>query len=84
MDRRTTTDIGGKHLTVTYINSYQANGGLIVPTAGSAHDEYALERIREIFPEREVVGVPTPVLAYGGGGIHCITQQVPMPARGSR
>jgi agmatine deiminase len=79
MDRRTTTDIGGKHLTVTYINSYQANGGLVVPTAGSAYDEVGLERIREIFPEREVVGVPTPVLAYGGGGIHCITQQVPAP-----
>ena len=26
---------------------------------------------------REVVGVPTPVVGYGGGGIHCITQQVP-------
>jgi len=80
MDRRTTTDIGGKHLTVTYVNSYQANGGLIVPTAGSAYDEHALERLREVFPDREVVGVPTPVLAYGGGGIHCITQQVPAPA----
>jgi agmatine deiminase len=43
-----------------------------------------LERIREVFPEREVVGVPTPVLAYGGGGIHCITQQVPAPAGGAR
>ncbi len=84
MDRRTTIDIGGKHLTVTYVNSYQANGGLIVPTAGSDYDEHALERIREVFPEREVVGVPTPVLAYGGGGIHCITQQVPAPAGGSR
>jgi agmatine deiminase len=78
MDRRTMTDIGGKHLTVTYVNSYQANGGLVVPTAGTAYDEHALERLREIFPQREVVGVPTPVLAYGGGGIHCITQQVPV------
>jgi agmatine deiminase len=77
MDRRTSIDIGGKHLTVTYVNSYQANGGLVVPTAGGGYDEHALERLREIFPEREVVGVPTPVLAYGGGGIHCITQQVP-------
>jgi agmatine deiminase len=84
MDHRTTTDIGGKHLTVTYVNSYQANGGLIVPTAGSAYDDRALDRLREVFPEREVVGVPTPVLAYGGGGIHCITQQVPEPAGGSR
>jgi agmatine deiminase len=77
MDRRTTVDIGGKHLTMTYVNSYQANGGLVVPTAGSSFDEHALERLREIFPDREIVGVPTPVLSYGGGGIHCITQQVP-------
>ena len=27
----------------------------------------------------EVVGVPVPVIAYGGG-IHCITQQVPVAA----
>ena len=83
MDRRTSVDIGGKRLTATYVNSYQANGGLVVPTSGTAFDEYALERLSEIFPEREIVGVPTPVLAYGGGGIHCITQQVPQsgPAR---
>jgi agmatine deiminase len=80
MDRRTMIDIGGKHLTMTYVNSYQANGGLVVPTAGGRYDEYALERLREIFPDREVVGVPTPVLSYGGGGIHCITQQVPTAA----
>ena len=77
MDRRTAVDIGGRHLTVTYVNSYQANGGLVVPTAGVAFDECALERLAEIFPDREVVGVPTQVLAYGGGGVHCITQQVP-------
>ncbi len=77
VDRRTSVDIGGKHLTATYVNSYQANGGLVVPTSGTAFDEYALERLTEIFPDREIVGVPTPVLAYGGGGIHCITQQVP-------
>ena len=29
------------------------------------------------YPGREVVPVPGLVLAYGGGGPHCITQQVP-------
>jgi agmatine deiminase len=61
----------------TYINFYQANGAVVVPTAGNADDLPALDHFREIFPGRDVVGVPTPVVAYGGGGIHCITQQVP-------
>ena len=30
------------------------------------------------YPGREVVPVPGLVLAYGGGGPHCITQQVPL------
>jgi len=64
-------------LVETYINSYMANGAMIVPTAGTGDDEAALERLREIVPHGEVVGVPAPVIAYGGGGIHCITQQVP-------
>jgi agmatine deiminase len=28
-------------------------------------------------PEREVVGVQASTIASGGGGVHCITQQVP-------
>jgi agmatine deiminase len=33
--------------------------------------------LQAIVPDREVVGVPSTVVAYGGGGIHCITQQMP-------
>lgn len=39
--------------------------------------ELALEQIRQIFPDREVVGVYTREIVYGGN-IHCITQQ-PVP-----
>ena len=69
--------IGGTPIVETYINSYFANGALIVPTGGTADDEAALEQLQEIVPGHEVVGVPCPVIGYGGGGIHCITQQVP-------
>jgi agmatine deiminase len=58
-----------------------ANGAMIVPTSGTGDDEAALEQLRQIVPEREVVGVPAPVIAYGGGGVHCITQQVPKTAK---
>ena len=69
--------VGDTPIVETYINSYFANGALVVPTGGTADDAAALERLREIVPDREVVGVPCPVIGYGGGGIHCITQQVP-------
>jgi len=30
-----------------------------------------------MFPDRKVVGVRTEEVAFGGGNIHCITQQRP-------
>ena len=59
------------------MNFYLCNGAVIVPVAGKPGDEEALERIGAAYPGREVVGVPGVAIAYGGGGPHCITQQVP-------
>ena len=61
----------------SYLNFLIVNGGVIVPQYGDENDAPALARLREIFPEREVVGVPTREIVYGGGNIHCITQQQP-------
>ncbi|MGW1005276.1 agmatine deiminase family protein [Streptomyces sp. NPDC002520] len=33
--------------------------------------------IRSLFPAKTVVGVPATTLAWGGGGVHCITRQIP-------
>jgi agmatine deiminase len=61
-------------------NLYQANGGVIVPVvAGDEHATHAaVAAVEAVLPDRKVVGVPGSVLAYGGGGVHCITQQVPV------
>lgn len=61
----------------SYINFLIVNGGVIVPQYGDVNDALALEQIQKIFPEREVVGVYTREIVYGGGNIHCITQQQP-------
>jgi len=49
-----------------------------VPTTGANSDEMALAVIAAAYPGREVVAVSGAVIAYGGGGPHCITQQVPV------
>ena len=69
----------GEPVVVPYMNFYVANGALIVPVGGMDPDmdEEALGRLAGLFPGREVVGIDGRVLALGGGGIHCITQQIP-------
>jgi agmatine deiminase len=66
-------------LDVAYLNFYLANGAVVLPLAGAPTDELALLRLKSVFPDRDVVGVPGTTLAYGGGGgPHCITQQMPI------
>lgn len=69
--------VGGRSVEISYLNSYLANGGVVVPIGDARSDRLALEQLEEVFPERTVVGVPGSALAYGGGGPHCITQQMP-------
>ncbi|MGB0120728.1 MAG: agmatine deiminase family protein [Solirubrobacterales bacterium] len=69
----------GESVVVPYMNFYVANGALIVPVGGidPDMDEEALNRLRSLYPGREAVGIDGRTLALGGGGIHCITQQIP-------
>jgi len=67
----------GERLAGSYANFYLVNGGVIVPLLDPRTDGSALARLRRIFPQRKVVGVPAREILLGGGNIHCITQQVP-------
>ena len=68
---------GVGRVVIPYLNFYFVNGGVIVPIGGIPEDDAALEIIGKAFPDREVVGVPAALISHGGGGPHCITQQVP-------
>lgn len=61
----------------SYMNFLITNNGVIVPQYGDKNDALALEQLEMIFPDKEVVGVNTVEIVYGGGNIHCITQQQP-------
>jgi agmatine deiminase len=66
--------------TFTYVNLIFVDGGMIVPTTGEeALDREALGLLREIEPDREVVGLAGPTMNWAGGGFHCVTQPVPAP-----
>jgi agmatine deiminase len=65
----------------SYINSYLANGAVIVPGYGYDRDPLAIETYQRLYPDREVVQVQIGHIAQGGGGVHCITQQQPAPVK---
>ena len=83
-----TTDAKGRKLEIvevpldgdiSYMNFYIANGAILVPTTGDPlQDERPLGIIKDMFGSKyKVIGINSVVLGEGGGGIHCITQQVP-------
>jgi agmatine deiminase len=71
-------DVLGQRVVVPYLNYYVGNGFVLVPVCGHPADDDMLAIISDEHPGREVVPLAVgEVLAFGGGGIHCITQQVP-------
>jgi agmatine deiminase len=70
-------EVAGERYAVPYTNYYPVNGGIVAPRLDQPDDEVAFALLSELFADREVVGAPSRLLAYGGGGIGCITQQLP-------
>lgn len=71
-------EVDGEMITPGYINHYLANGGVVAPEFGIREDASAADTLRSAYPDRTVKCVSVPHIEIGGGGIHCITQQIPM------
>jgi agmatine deiminase len=67
----------GEEVEVPYANLCPGNGFVVVPVCGHPYDDEALQVVAALYPGREVVPVPGAVIAFGGGGPHCITQPLP-------
>jgi len=62
----------------SYMNFYFVNGGLIIPGFGDPdRDGQALNKLQSLMPDRKVGQVYINALPLCGGGIHCVTQQIP-------
>jgi agmatine deiminase len=64
-------------LPASYANFYIANTVVLVPTYDCPNDRRALAILQDVFPTRQVVGIPCTALVWGLGAIHCVTQQQP-------
>jgi agmatine deiminase len=70
---------GHERVTVPYLNSYVGNGFVVVPVCGHAADDDMVALVADQYPGRVAIALDVgTILALGGGGIHCITQQVPL------
>jgi len=70
-------EIDGEIAPASYMNFAITNGAVIVPQFGAPNDAAALDALRPFFPDRAIVGLPGDAILRGGGGFHCMSQQLP-------
>ncbi|MEE1924676.1 agmatine deiminase family protein [Pseudomonas sp. 148P] len=76
--RKSRFNRGNPDFAAGYINYFVINGAVIMPQFGDAQaDRKARELLEKLYPGREVVALDIDAIAAGGGGIHCVTHQLP-------
>lgn len=64
-------------LSLEYVNYLLVNGVVIMPRFGDHQDDRARDMVQALFPGRKIVQVYFGTIAFTGGGIHCVTQEIP-------
>ena len=67
----------GRRLAASYVNYYQGKDFIILPAFGVKEDALALEKMKEIYPNKTIHQINSLEILLGGGNIHCITMQIP-------
>jgi agmatine deiminase len=67
----------GQRLPASYANFYIGNTVVLLPFYDRERDHQARAILRELFPDREVIGLDCTELVWGLGAFHCVTQQWP-------
>lgn len=66
-------------LTLSYLNFYFVNGGIILPVFGedaAEADQKAIEILEKTFPNHQVRTIDGMAVIKEGGNVHCTTQQM--------
>lgn len=61
----------------SYTNALTVNGRVLVPVFGAPTDGRALAIYRRAMPDHQVIAIDCRAAANGGGGVHCLTKEVP-------
>jgi agmatine deiminase len=71
------TDEDGEVVAASHMNFLIANGAVIAPVYEEQASFFALDALKSLFPNREIIGLSSRAILTGGGSFHCITQQEP-------
>lgn len=68
-----------QRLPASYANFYIANSCVVMPTyRDPQNDPVALEILKGLFTDREVIGIDSTDIVWGLGSFHCLSQQEPL------
>jgi agmatine deiminase len=68
----------GEPIPASHMNFLIANGAVVVPTYGNeTAARIAGDALAGVFPDREIILLPSINVLTGGGSFHCISQQEP-------
>jgi agmatine deiminase len=67
----------GRPSPASHMNFVIANEAVICPIYEEQAGAFAIEALKSLFPERQVIGLPSRAILSGGGSFHCITQHEP-------
>nr|WP_315051872.1 agmatine deiminase family protein [uncultured Brevundimonas sp.] len=68
----------GEVIPASHMNFLIANGAVMVPTYGDDRAaDLACQALTTVFPDREIIPLPSLAILSGGGSFHCISQQEP-------
>jgi len=67
----------GAKAPVSYTNFYIGNTVVLAAVFNDPNDKKALDILQSCFPDKKIIPIDCRDLIYGGGAIHCMTQQQP-------